>query len=176
METVSILKYKDEKDRAYGLGGMVTCMYVLDNAQFIDSVSLDYDADGGMRFIPGFFTGTNQKLSAKAVWDDAMNHFQLVCGLIVANVMSRKMVRDMSEPGRDTDNAILDLLKEEGKESCELEADEVADIFYRTRSYLHKIFSHYEVSRLISDFVTVMEKERSLDRDRLSALFRILDR
>lgn len=176
METESVLKYKDEKDRAYGLGGMVTCMYVLDNENFIESVSLDYDSDSGLRFTPAFFTAHNQKLSPKAVWNEAMNHFQLTCGLVVANVMSRRMVREMAELTPDTDKAMLAMLREEGKAACELETDEVTDIYYRTRSYMQRVFSHYEVAELIRNFVSAMEQDRCLDRERLAAMFRILSR
>ena len=49
------LKYKDEKDRAYGLGGMTVCMLLMDNEGFIDSVNLDAPADCGMVFSPDFY-------------------------------------------------------------------------------------------------------------------------
>ena len=77
------LKYKDEEDRAYGLGGMVVSMYLLDNEKYIDSVSMDADPDEGMQFTADFFHLPNPNLSPKAVWNDSLSRFNLLNGLLL---------------------------------------------------------------------------------------------
>ena len=48
------LKYRDERDRAFGLGGMAVCMGVMESERYIDNISLDAETDHGIRFTPGF--------------------------------------------------------------------------------------------------------------------------
>jgi len=173
---MDILKYKDEKDRAYGLGGMITCMYCLENERYIESVSLDNEADKGIVFTPDFYSVKNQKLSAKAVWNDEMNHFQLIAGLLMSNLMARVIVRQYEDITNDMNNSLMAMLKEEGKEHCELEEDEVADIFYNTYKFFHRIFTHREVADIINGFVSCIEQERAMDKERISNFFRLLSR
>jgi len=171
---VVTLKYKDEKDRAYGLGGMTVCMCMLENEQFIDNVSLDAEPDEGLVFTPDFFHASNQQLSAKSVWKDNLDHFQLMASMMVSNVLSRALVRYHEDISRELSDLIINRLIEEGKEVCTLDDDEVKDIYYKTYSFFHRVFSHSEVSRVMEGFVEELVKKRQIDNERIRYCLRPL--
>ena len=166
------LKYADERDRAYGLGGMAACLVFLENEDFIESVSLDAPADCGLVLSPEFYYAPNQHLSAKSVWKENLNHFEVVAGLLVSNVLSRALVRHRIEMSRELADLLLSRLKEEGRELCALDDDEVKDIFYKTYNYFHRVFSNDEVARIMDGMVDKFVQERVLEKESILQLFR----
>lgn len=171
------LKYKDERDRAYGLGGMTVCMVMLDNEEFIDSVDLDAPADSGILFSPDFYYAENPNMSAKAVWRKKSSQFEAVAGMLVSNLLSRALVREQTEITRDLSDLLLSHLKDEGKEACSLDEDEVKDIFYKTYSFFHRVFSHHQVGIMMNEFVDTLVEKRRMDRDALIHSFaRLMNR
>lgn len=171
---VVTFKYKDETDRAYGLGGMMACMCLLDNEHFVESVSLDAAPDEGLNFTPDFFQMSNQRLSPKSVWKENLNHFELMASMIVSNVLSRALIRHNEDVTRQLSDLILNRLIEEGRESCTLDDDEVKDIYYKTYGYFHRVFAHPDVTPVVNGFVDELLKERTMDSDRMLLCFRPL--
>ena len=169
-------KYKDERDRAYGLGGMAACLVLLENENFIDSINIDAPADCGLVLNSEFYYAPNQNLSAKSVWREQLNNFEIAAGLLVSNVLSRALVRNRSEVSRELSDLLLSRLKEEGMEACALEEDEVKDIFYKTYGYFHRVFSHGEVAAIMDDMAGELMQKRVLDKDSVLCSFRALMR
>lgn len=167
-------KYADEKDRAYGLGGMAACLVLMEDEGFIDSISLDAEADFGLTLSTDFFYMPNPNLSAKSVWKENINHFELLAGMLVSNVLSRALVRKHSEVSRELCELILSRLKEEGREACSLDEDEVRDIFYKNYSFFHRVFSHDRVNSLMDDFVSELMEKRKMDKEAVLHSFRDL--
>ena len=161
------LKYADEKDRAYGLSGMAVAMVVWDSDSYIRSINLDAEADAGIVFTPAFFTQRNPKGSARAAWNDSVERFQLLSGMIISNVLCRALVRQKQEITPGLRQSIVKLLNEEGHEACGLADSEVETIFTKAYSYFHKIFSHSAIAGIAERLVAELEHERSLDRDTL---------
>ena len=171
------LKYKDEKDRAYGLGGMAVCMVMMDNENFIDSVDLDAPADNGLVFSPDFFYARNPNVSAKVVWRQKSTQFETIAGMLISNLLSRALVREKTEISRELSDLLLSHLKEEGSESCSLEEDEVKDIYYKTYNFFHRVFSHQQVGMIMDEFVDVIMKNRRMNHDSLMQSFsRLMNR
>lgn len=170
------LKYSDERDRAYGLGGMVVCMGVMESEQFIDSVSIDADSDEGLKFTPDFFYLSNPQLSAKAVWNDRLNHFQLITGLVVSNLMSRAMIRNREDISRELSDLLLGHISDEGKALCSLEDDEIKALYNKTFNYFHRFFSQYEVEAMIGDIVEKLIDRRTLNNEDVMYLLRPMKR
>lgn len=171
---VVTLKYKDESDRAYGLGGMAVCMFMLEMEQYIDDISLDSKPDEGLRLTVDFFHSPNQQLSAKSVWKENLNRFQLTTGLLVSNVLSRALVRHNEDVSRELGELLISKLTEEGTSTCALEKDEIRDLYYKTFSFFHGVFSDYRVASMLNDFVNTLMEERILDRERIYNSFRAL--
>lgn len=168
------LKYKDETDRAYGLSGMSVCMCMMENERFIDSVNLDSEPDKGLAFTSDFFYPHNQSLSAKTLWNDSFNHFRLLTGLLLSNVMCRAMVRNREELTREMNELLLKNLFEEGHEECSLEDDEIRMVYNESFAFFHRVFAHPDVSVLVSRFVDNLTERRSLDGEDVVRLLRPL--
>lgn len=170
------LKYRDERDRAFGLGGMVVCMSVMDNERFIEEVSLDADTDYGLRLTSDFFQISNQNLSAKTVWNKHLNHFQLLTALLVSNLMSRAMFRNREDISREVTDLLLSQVKEEGKSLCSLEDDEIRELYYKTFNYFHRLFYQSEIEGVIDNIVDKLVARRKLSNDELVSLLQPISR
>lgn len=170
------LKYKDEDDRAYGLGGMVVSMYLLEHDKYIDSVSLDAEPDMGLRFTSDFFYPHNPNLSAKAVWSDTLSRFNLLNGLLVSNLLSRALVRHNERVTRELYQLLMDKLVDEGRELCSLDEDEIKELYNKSFSYFHEVFSNDVVNRTVRGIVDTLKKERSLDNEALYVCMRPMRR
>lgn len=170
------LKYRDERDRAYGLGGMVVCMGVMESEKFIDKVSLDAEADHGLLFTPDFFYLSNQRMSAKTVWNDSLNHFQLVTGLMVSNLLSRAMVRNGEEVTRETVDQLLAHVTDEGKALCSLDNDEINELYTKTFNYFHRVFFNRQVAAVVNSIVDSLTEKRTLENEEVVAMLRPLSR
>ncbi len=170
------LKYKDEEDRAYGLGGMVVSMYLLDNEKYIDSVSMDADPDEGMQFTADFFHLPNPNLSPKAVWNDSLSRFNLLNGLLLSNLMSRALVRHNESITREIYQLMMEMLIDEGQDLCSLDEDEIKELYNKNFSYYHEVFSNDTVNRTVRGIVDKLIQERSLDSDALYVCMRPMRR
>lgn len=170
------LKYRDERDRAFGLGGMAVCMGVMESERYIDNISLDAETDHGIRFTPDFFYLSNPALSAKAVWNDRLNHFQLLTGLVVSNLLSRAVVRNGEDVGREVTDLLLGHIADEGKNLCSLEDDEIRELYVKTFNYFNRLFFNSEVCRVINSIVDNLEKKRTIGNEEIVALLRPLSR
>lgn len=170
------LKYRDELDRAYGLGGMVVCMGVMESEKFIDKVSLDADTDRGLTFTPDFFYLSNQHLSAKAVWNDGLNHFQLLTGLMVSNLLSRAIIRHGEDVSREVIDLLLGHVADEGKSLCSLEDDEIKELYSKTFNYFQRVFYNHEVGLVINNIVDSLKEKRTLENEELIMMLRPLSR
>ncbi len=171
---MTTLKYKDEKDRAYGLCGMAVCMYVMENSQYVDSVSVDAEADYGLRLTPDFFHESNQQLSAKAAWNNAVSRFQAAAGLLVANVLARALVREKGDVSVELNKQMLKRLEEEAEAACALDADEVRTVYSKVLSIFNRVFSHHDVGVIVDRFVDELMQRRTLDADDIHSLLHAL--
>lgn len=159
------LKYNDEDDRAYGLGGMAMAMVIWDNDQYLMALNLDADPDEGLEFTPDFFMFRNPKSSPRAAWNDSVERFQLSTGLLVSNVLCRALVREKHDIAPQLRQTLVRCLHDEGSGAADLTAQEVDTIFSKAYNYFHQIFSHPTVATLAGKLVESMKKDRQLDRD-----------
>ena len=51
------LKYKDEKDKSYGLAGLAVSLFIYDSDEYLSSLSLDDEVP--VNFVPGFYFVSN---------------------------------------------------------------------------------------------------------------------
>lgn len=164
------LKYQDQRDRAYGLSGMAVAMIVWDNDQYISALDLDAEADFGLELSADFFTVSNSSLSAKAVWNDRVAKFQLGLGLLVANVLSRAIVRGNEEISPQIRQTLVKRLQDEGRFTCGLTDGEVEALFSKAYTYFHSVFAHAAVNSLVAALAHELEERRRLDRSRVLEL------
>ncbi len=154
------LRYIDEKDKSYGIAGMAISLVACDCEEYISSVSLEADEEP-ISFTSNFrFTG-NPNLSAKSAWNEHLKQFQVVAGMLLANVMCRN-----SAVGRGFDKkallSIREIIKTLGSENCSLDEDEIDNIYNKSYRYYTEIFSHPSVATIARDFATTLRMKRRL--------------
>jgi hypothetical protein len=173
---VITLKYKDEEDRAYGLSGMAVSMYLLDHEKYIDELSLDAEADKGLRFTADFFHLASPSLSAKAVWADNLSRFNLLNGLIISNLLSRAKVRSDERVNSQLYRVLGHMLAEEGKEMCSLDEDEASALYNKNFSYFEDVFDNTAVVATVRDMASQLMQRRTLNADEVYVCMRPLRR
>lgn len=170
--TKSSLRYKDEADRAFGAAGMTVAVVVCNAEDILVAVDIDApEPSDMMELADSYYLAGSRAKSVSAAWQQTLSAFRATLVMAAGNVLAREIVgsrRDV-EPGMR--RALHDAVVAEGVESCQLEPDEVDDLFSSTYSYLHRVFSHGGVAGVTSDFATLLRRERRLScGDILSAL------
>ena len=103
------LAYQNEDDRAYGLAGMAISLAALNAIDRVAEVSLD--AEGPMvSFSHAYYFAGSPSISPKATWDNLIQNFHITTAMVMANVLSRSLVRMKREAPRQ----ILDEIHQRG--------------------------------------------------------------
>lgn len=100
---------------------------------------------------------------AKSTWDHLINNYYLTSAMVLSNVMARAMVR-MGR--RDVPAGILDSVKEhireEGRDTCSLDPDEIDAIYDKTFRTASRIFTNPRLHPAIQEFARVISRRRTL--------------
>lgn len=170
------LKYKDEKDRALGLGGMALSLVMWENARYIQSLSLDAPVGEGVTLSPDFFPQRNQRASAKAVWTRDVELFQTEAGMVIANLASRAYIGNGEPISREIRELLVKNLAERGSEECGLEEAEVRAVADKIIGYFSQVLAYPAVASIVGDFAAKLSEERTMERDRVIELLGRLER
>lgn len=163
MSNTESLKYQDERDKAYGLAGMVITLVTRNGADLLSSVDLDGDADSAFEMSHEFFFRGNPRMAAKYVWSSNLQHLSLAADMIVGNAACRCYVlRGRQYLPDNITRAISEVMAEAGAESCDLAAEECETLLRRSLDYAHRLFSHVGVHRIADEFSSELRRRRSL--------------
>lgn len=160
----SNFKYKDEEDKCYGLTGMAISMVVFDSDDILSAINLEAPADESVEFLPQYNFSGNPNISIKSVWTKVVEHYQITMGMLIANVMCRNYVYHRSSMDGRIRLDMLNILKQEGHESCSLDDDEIEQLFDKTYSYLHRLFNHHRVHDVAHEFASYLKNHRRMSR------------
>ena len=156
------LRYTSESDRAYGAAGMAMGLVIYDGEEMLASICIDSDPDG------------NPGVSAKSAWNQNLKNYNLGISMLISNVMCRYMVSRSSSVPAELKDILHELALGEGRESCQLDEDEIDRLFDKNYSYLTRVFSHRGVQSVAHDFASTLISRRTLSRheviEQLSAL------
>lgn len=152
--------YADEEDKSYGLAGMAIALNVWDKHTMIRHISLDL-ADP-IAFTPDFFFTANPRFSAKLAWNEMLKEYQLLTGIVLGNVVCRKVVRKRERPTAEFLREVYALVENEGREHCQLEPDEITIIFNKTSSYITDLFADARVASLARRFAADLIEKRTM--------------
>jgi hypothetical protein len=169
------MKYRSEDDKCYGVAGMVIGLSIFDADSLFTGVSMDGDGLDCIQFTPDFFFSGNPRIPAKDSWQCIYSHYQISMGLVIANTMCRKMVLDRGQVDRKMRKALLDAASEEGKELCQLDEDEVEQIFDKSFSYLVRVFSNPNIRNAIKAFAEELKTRRNLTNYEVEDLLHYLN-
>lgn len=157
-------KYADEEDKCYGITGMAISMVVFDSDDVLSAITLETSADESIEFLPQYYFSGDPRVSAKAAWTQIVENYQTSMGMVIANVMCRNYVYHRSSMDGAMRMKLLNLLKEEGRDTCSLEDDEIEQLFDKTYGYLHRLFNHHAVQDIAREFASYLKNNRRMSR------------
>lgn len=158
------LRYRSEDDRCYGATGMTVAFVVMEGEDLLSAVDLDAAADALIEYADEYYFAGNPGLSAKSAWNTILKHFNYSMAAVVGNVMCRRYVLDKSSLDAETKQHLLNLMIEEGNDTCNLEEDETRRLFDKNYVYLTRVFTHQGVQSVCHDFADALKRRRRMSR------------
>lgn len=158
------LRYRDDDDKCMGATGMAIALVVLNGENLLASLDVDAEPDGMVEFMPEFYFEGNPRLMASASWRRLIGNFNLTAGLLIGNVLCRRMVGTRCMPADDERQYIRDIVVEEGTSTCSLEPEEAANLFENNYDRFTGIFMRRGVHSLAHEFASLLKAERRLSR------------
>ena len=155
------LSYLNEDDRAYGLAGM---MVALASEDAIDRVAnVNIDSEGPMvEFSHAYYFSGSPSISPKSTWDNLVSNFHITTSRVVGNILARSLVRLKEEAPEEVMNEVYKIVEEEGKETCELESDEVERLYGHALARAMRIFRNPRMHPAIDEFARIISLRRAL--------------
>lgn len=155
------LTYLNEDDRAYGLAGMAISLAAFDAIDRVASVSLD--SDGPMvNFTHAYYFTGSPYMSPKRSWDIMVRNFNLTTAMVISNVLARTLVRTGHDAPEAVMRELFDEVELEGKNSLDLEHDEISNLFRKNLSYARRIFGNPRLHPAIGDLARTIALRRTL--------------
>lgn len=155
------LAYLNEDDRAYGLAGMAISLAAFDAIDCVASVSLD--SDGPMvNFTHAYYFTGSPYMSPKRSWEIMVRNYNLTMAMVLSNVMARTLVRAGHDVPKETLHEIFDEVETEGKESLDLEHNEIDTLFRKNLSFARRIFGNHRLHPAIGDLARTISLRRTL--------------
>lgn len=165
------MRYRDEDDKCYGIAGMAVGLAIFDAEELFTGVTLDGEGLDCISFVPQYYVCGNPASSAVEAWQNIYQRYQITMGLIIADTLCRKMLRDHGVVDRKLRKQLLEAACDEGRVSCQLDSDEVEGIFDKSFQYLYQAFKNGRVSDVIKDIVVRLKEQRTMSNcDILDAL------
>lgn len=158
----TVMKYRDELDKSYGVAGMVLGLTVFDADDLFTAVRLDGEDSSCIQFTPEFFFAGNPRLSPRGAWQYIVGHYRVSVGLAVANALCRRMVLDNSRVDDKLRNDLLDAACDDGRDYCQLERDEVEPIFDEVFEQLTRLFGDSRVRKAMDTFADALQQRRTM--------------
>lgn len=164
------MKYRNEDDKCYGVAGMAIGLSIFDADDLFTGITLDADGLDCIEFTPDFFFCGNPRFSPKDTWRCLYSHYTISMGLVIANTMCRKMLLDHGVIDKKLRKSLLQVACDEGKEMCQLDKDEVEEIFDQYFSHLFKVFSNENVKIAVHQLIKELKERHNFSRIELNDL------
>ena len=173
MTQAMTLEYMNEDDKAYGLAGMAISLAALDAIDNIVEVSLD--STGPMvTFSNDFYFNSSPVFSPKARWNHLVHNFYITSSMVISNIMSRSLVRMKQNVPQEVMDTIRREITEEARETCQLEDDEIDNLFEKTRVYMGRIFRNPRIHPAVDDFARTLSIKRIMSGNEIADELRAL--
>lgn len=155
------LKYRDERDKTYGLTGMAIALVMTDGEDMLMQLSLDAPTGESLNLSPDFFFQPNPRYSAKLVWNQLLNQLSMVTGMLIGNVMCRSYLLDSQRLSDEVVDEIKEIVRTEATDTCALEDDEIDNLFRRNYNYFDRLFNHRMVASIAHEFASELMSRRT---------------
>lgn len=157
-----VMRYSDERDKAYGLAGAVITVVMTDRARSIADINLDAAPGECVTMSHDFGFKGNPRMSAKIVWEQAVDDLGVLLSMVLGNLACRRYLLS----GRDIDpaeiTAVRTAFREEACDNCGLDADEADRLFNRSLAYVNRVFSYPAIPDIARAFAENLAECRSL--------------
>lgn len=168
--------YADEEDKSYGLAGMALSLVIWDDYAKVRLMDIDAEDGESIAFSPEFFFCSNPRFSAKIAWNELLRQYRTLTSLVMGNIMCRRIVYSHSVLTPEDLADIYALIEGEGREVCQLEKDEIDEVFNKTLAQLQRIYSNRQVSVIASQFARILRDRRSMSGHELAEQIEMLQR
>lgn len=171
------MKYRDEIDKCYGVAGMALGLSLFNAEDKFTGITIDgEDGFDCIRFTPEYYLFYNPSLPAKESWRNMLDCFHLSMALTMADGICRYIMVDHKEVDHQLKHRLYKISCDEGKELCQLEADEVEDMFNEYFSYLTRVFNNKTMRRVVKEIRDELINSRSISRVELLGMLSPLSR
>lgn len=169
--SLTTLRYRDERDRAYGLAGMALGLIINDGEQFLDAIDLDAPGGDMLLLSPAYYFPLTPSTAPRAILDTLTGRYTATVGTVIGGILSRCYVNDGEEITPDCLRLLHNAILDEGRASCQLEEEEINAIFNKQFNYMRRVFRSPSVNNVVSDLATTLRRQRRLPlRDLLDLL------
>lgn len=174
--TTPTLSYKDEADRAYGAAGMTVAVVVCNAEDLLLGVDLDAAPSEMLELSDSYYYAGTHAKSVAAAWQQTLSAYRATLVMAAGNILARNIVGRHARVSSQLRQALRRAVEADGRDTCQLEDDEIDALFTRTYDYLERIFSHPGVGRVTDDFAATLRRERRLGHAEILMALRDLNR
>lgn len=172
----TVLKYKDETDRALGLAGMAVAIVVWDAEEQIAALNIDNELGKGVELTPDFHITGNPRLAATLSWRHQLKQLELSSAMLLGNVFCRSFVGGNFPLSSQMNATLRAVVHDEAVNICDLEEDEIEDLYSRVNDTCNRLFNHHTVHQLTTKLADSICKHRRLSRAEILDLLQPLVR
>lgn len=163
MKPVS-LRYADERDKTYGITGATIALVAIEGGQYLSGISLDASPSEMIVLSHEFGLPRNPRMSAKIVWQESLTDLKLITTMVLGNIACRRYVLSHCTPGDEDVAALRQATIDDGREYCDLDADEAENLFNSCVQYVRRVFTHGGVQDVAHRFADELSCRRELSR------------
>lgn len=156
------LKYKDERERSYGITGMAITMVALDGENYLAELRLDGAPGEGVVMTPAYGCKGNPRMSAKIIWEQSVDELRLSASMILGNLACRRYVLSHKPLDSAESSAIREAVRADARVHCALETDEADRLFESCMGYVNSIFRHSGVHDIAHSFAEQLTARRTM--------------
>lgn len=156
------MKYRDEKDKCYGIVGMAIGLNIWDAEDLYTGIELDAKGFDCINFTYDYYFSGSPSISPKNSLQHQLKIFKIMMGITLSNVMCRSIVGNRSKMENSDKNKLLDIFSEQGNEDFALTTNECTAIFNKTYNYLFNLYTHSQVQNMVDDFAKVLHEKRRM--------------
>lgn len=169
------LSYKDDNDKCYGAAGMAIGIVVLRGHGKLAGLSVDSAPGSIMEFTDDFYFSGNQGMMATTAWQQMVENFNVMAGMLVSNILCRNIVGQHCVPSDSVRSHIREAVVAEGVDSCSLEPEEAGHLFDNNYQKFMNLYSRRGIHSVVHEFASVLQSRRHLTRIEVLEELRALD-
>ena len=169
-----MLKYRNEKDKSYGIIGMAIAMRVWDADDMYGGVTIDADGFDCMSFV-GEYYYSSTGISPRSAFQHSVKIFKMMMGIALSNAMCRSMVLDGKQLSASDLKEIFDLFSAEAEAQYAITAEECNTIFKKSYNYLNRLYNYQQVHSLVKTLSENLIEKRTLSQHEIAEFLSIIE-